>query len=428
MGPALVSLGITLVVAPAQLKIDAATPPALVTVTAARPPRLWCSTGTLSPLEPRGAGRFEARFLPPATGRPAVALLAALDDEAGEAATATVALAARTEIPVDTEPGAQVVALLHGRRSTARANGAGHARVVAWVWPGERSATVTALDAAGNATTREVALELPRASGLFLRAPPAAAAGAPVRVWAFAAGGAAPSLAVSGGALGDVVARAGVATAIVRACSDVTVTATAADEHVEQRIRVGGAGDAGAAVEEPLSPWELGAGASGHYSGDFSGLGAAAELRRRLGRVAVGLDLEGRWATGVVGNEAATLGGIAARVPVEVRFAVAPRVVLFVGAAVGGHWARLQRTPAAGPALLRDDGGPTLAALTGVLLQVGPGRVELALGYCWAPLVGSALRNVDGIALTVGYRAARWRPRHGGRRRRAHRRRRAPGR
>ena len=101
-------------------------------------------------------------YTPPVAGKPTYAVIAAWDEESGEAGAATLVLIGHTEIPVETDPGAQVVALIHGRRSTARANGAGHARILAWVWPGERTATVTALDAAGNATTgNEVALELP---------------------------------------------------------------------------------------------------------------------------------------------------------------------------------------------------------------------------------------------------------------------------
>jgi hypothetical protein len=469
VGLALVPLAITLAVAPAQLKIDAATPPATVTVTApgVRALRLWCSTGSLSKPTALGDDRFGASYAPPATGKPTWALLVAWDEEGGEAATATLALGARTEIPVDTEAGAQVVALVHGRRSTARANAAGHARVFAWVWPGEHTATVTALDAAGNATTNEVALELPRPDGVFLLAPATVAADAPVRVYAFATGAATPQLSAAGATLSSGTARPAFAGALMRAHADVTLVATAGDERVEQRIRVAAATPppersialtpalprwaqlpppssgvapppsnapvpssemVRAAVEPSLSRWELGASASGRYSGAFLGFGGTIEARRRLGRFAVGVDLDGRWASGTLASDQATLGGLAARAAFEARFAVAARASLFVGAAVGGHWARLRRTPPARAVFGADDGGPTLAGGVGVLARLGPGLLQIAVGYAWSPLVGNALANVDGVALTVGYRAARWPRRRAGGRRPARRRRRAPGR
>ena len=212
-------LVVTIVVAPAQVKMEAGAPPATVSVTApgAGELRLWCSAGTLGRAGAIGAGGRRAlrRELArrPAAGKPTFAVLAAWDEISGEAATATVTLIGRTEIPVETEAGALVTATVHGRRSTARANDAGHARVPAWVWPGDRAATVTATDAAGNATTSEVALELPPPDGVFLLAPAEVAAGQPVRVWAFATSAATPELAAAGGALASVERHPGVTAA-----------------------------------------------------------------------------------------------------------------------------------------------------------------------------------------------------------------------
>lgn len=238
---ALLPIAVTLVVAPAQLKLEAGAAPATVTVTASAVTRLrlWCSTGELSRPQPLGDGRFAARWTPPPAGKPTFALLAAWDDESGEAATATVTLIGRTEIPVETEPGAQVVAVVHGRRSSARANGVGRARVPAWVWPGDRTATVSAVDAAGNAATSEVPLELPPPDGVFVLAPDELAPGQPVRVYAFATGTATPQLAAGGEAsLAAVESKPGVVTALLHARGETTLTATAGSERVQQHIGV----------------------------------------------------------------------------------------------------------------------------------------------------------------------------------------------
>ena len=133
-------LVITLVVAPAQLKIESGAAPATVTVTA---PGVVAPTAVvLGRRSCRACRRSTTAASSPAS--PAGDRQADLrrrwrrgTKQSGEAATATVALVARTEIPVETEAGALVVAVVHGRRSTAHANAAGHARVPAWVWPGD---------------------------------------------------------------------------------------------------------------------------------------------------------------------------------------------------------------------------------------------------------------------------------------------------
>ena len=476
MGLGALPLAITILVAPAQLKMEEGVAPATVTVTVTAPGsaathlRLWCSTGALSRARELGNGRFAASYAPPAAGKPTFAVLAAWDEQSGEAAAATVVLVGRTEIPVETEPGAQVVAVVHGRRSVARANAAGHARVPAWVWPGDRNATVTAIDAAGNATTQELPLELPPPDGVFLLAPAEVAAGQPVPVWAFATGTTTPELAVTGGGLlSSIALRPGVASARLQARAEVTLTALGAGDRAEQRIRMatttppparlialgpqpsqrtpppapstpsppkGGPPSGGASLraarEPPLSPWELGAALSGRYSGTFVGGGGVLAARRRLGRFAVGLDLDGRYANGALAGDDLRAGGLGLRLAAEMRFAVSPRATLFLAAGAGGHWASVRRAPPAGAAVTTNDGGPSLSGGGGLLVRAGPGVVELGVGYAWTPLVRHALANLDGVTLSVGYRAARWRRRRrrrrrGGGRRPRGRRRRARG-
>jgi len=468
-------LAVTLVVAPAQLKMESGAAPATVTVTATASARLrlWCSAGEVSRAQELGDGRFSASYTPPVGGKPTYAVLAAWDEESGEAATATVVLVARTEIPVETEPGALVVVVAHGRRSTAHANAAGHARVPAWVWPGDRAATVTASDAAGNASTNEVPLELPPPDGVFLLAPAQVAAGQPVRVWAFATSATTPQLAATGGSLSSLALRPGVTSAMLRARHDVTLTATAGADRVQQHILTAtvtpppersialGAPPplpswaqshpppappppaarssppppvvAVATREPPLPPlsqWELGAALAGAYSGVFLGGGGRIEARRRLRRFGVGFDVDGRYAHGSLDGDDVSAGGLGLRVAADARFAVARRVTLFVGAGAGGHWARVRRAPPLGPAVTGNDGGPSLSAAGGALVRVGPGFVELAVGYAWTPLLADNFANLEGATLSVGYRVARWRRRRsrrrgGGGTRRARRRRRA---
>ncbi|HEX6835430.1 MAG TPA: hypothetical protein VF334_02600, partial [Polyangia bacterium] len=345
----------------------------------------------------------------------------------------------------------------------------------AWVWPGDRAVTVTASDAAGNASTNEVPLDLAPPDGVFLLAPAQLAAGQPVRVWAFATSATTPQLSAAGGSLSSLALRPGVTSAMLRARRDVTLTATAGRDRVQQRIvaatvtpppersiALGAAPPLPswaqshpppapppaarpsppapvvdvAAREPPLPPlsaWELGAALTGSYSGVFLGGGGRIEARRRLGRFGVGFDLDGRYAHGALDGDDVAAGGLGLRVAADARFAVARRVTLFVGVGGGGHWARVRRAPALGAAVTRNDGGPSLSAGGGALVRVGPGFVELAVGYAWTPLAADNWANLDGATLSVGYRIARWRRRRsrrrgGGGRRCARRRRRAPDR
>ncbi|HEY2746026.1 MAG TPA: hypothetical protein VGL86_15430 [Polyangia bacterium] len=474
VGLAALPLVVSIVVAPAQLKMEAGAAPATVTVSApgATHLRLWCSTGAIGRAQPIGAaseGHFAASFTPPPSGKPTFAVLAAWDEDSGEAATATVTLIGRSEIPVETEAGALVTATVHGRRSTARANAAGHARVPAWVWPGDRAATVSASDAAGNVTTSEVPLELPPPDGVFLLAPAEVAAGQPVRVWAFASSAVVPELAASGASLSSVERGPGAtaATLVARASNDVALTATAGNDHAARQIRVATATAppegsielvfgplpelppwaqqrpdgstpspattppvAPIAIDRPLSRTELGVALVGRFSGAFLGIGPTVEARRRLGRwFAVGADLDGRWAVGKLGGSDARGGGLGLRLAGDLRLTVAARVTLFATLGAGGHFARVRHAAAT-----ITDGGPSLSAVAGLLVRAGPGYVTASIGYAWTPLAREALANLDGGVLSVGYRVARWprrrrrRRRRGGGTRSLRRRRRARGR
>ncbi|MCU1277333.1 MAG: hypothetical protein JWM53_879, partial [bacterium] len=75
---AIAPFAVTLIVAPAQLKLEPGAAPATVTVSAPAATHLllWCSAGELSRAQALGDGRFVARWTPPAAGRPTFAVLA----------------------------------------------------------------------------------------------------------------------------------------------------------------------------------------------------------------------------------------------------------------------------------------------------------------------------------------------------------------
>jgi hypothetical protein len=383
---------------------------------------LWCSMGELSAPVATGAGTFTATYRAPVTARPARALIAAWDETSGEAARTTLTLLAHVTVPVETDAGALVTLLVHGRRSWAHANGAGVARVGAWVGPDERGATVIARDAAGNVTTTEMALDLPHAAKVFVFAPDELAPGATARVFAFAVGEGAPALAVTDGTLEQAQSHAGIATAILRAppaataprsaatTSAITLTATLADATTTRVVRLPLPPAATETAGPPLSAWELGASLGGRYDGALGSLALAVELRRALaaGRFAVGLDVDARYGGGTVDGTALMLGGAALRLAGEVRFHLRSRFYAVVAVALGGTLVRERRVAPSGVVTTPGDGGPSIGATAGLLWRLGPGWLTIAAGYSWAPLMALSLANSDGGLLTVGYRVARW--------------------
>ncbi len=248
MSALLLAIRILVAATPVRIEAGAAAVHVVVNAPGVKQLRLWCSTGAISTPEATGEGRFEADYRPPATGAPGYALLAAWNDATGDATATTLPLGARTEIPIETEPGAQVVAVIHGRRTTARADAGGHARLLAWIWPGERAATVTALDAAGNGTTTELPIDVPKPPGVFLLTPAEVAPDVAARVFAFALGATVPELAAPGASM-TVAARPGLASAQLRTLVDVTVTASAGEEHVQRQVRVARPAAQGGAFE-----------------------------------------------------------------------------------------------------------------------------------------------------------------------------------
>jgi hypothetical protein len=437
-----VFLALAVAVQPTQLRATAGAT-ATVTVSAPAGARLiwWCSAGELSAPVAGGEGKQTAVYHAPETRLPMRVLIAVWDEASGEAARTSLAVAARVTVPVETDAGALVTLQLHGRRATAHANAAGVARPTTWVWPDEHVATVIARDVAGNASTTEVALDVPRAASLFVMAPDELAAGATARVFAFAVGEGAPALSVGGGTLEAMASRAGMTTAMLRgpdtaAAGDMTLTASLDGATATRHVRLL-APPAATTTERPLSNWELGASLSGRYAGALSSIALAVELRRLLAprRFAIGLDVDARYAAGTVDMAGIALGGAALRLTGEARFRLTPSTFAVVAVAIGGTLVRERRAMPPGADLTPVDGGPSLGASFVVLKRLGPGWLTVAAGFSWAPLVGLSLVNSDGGTLTLGYRAARWprrrrrghrRAGHGGGTPRAHRRRPAP--
>jgi hypothetical protein len=420
----LVACALTVAVEPAHLNLQ--TPPheARVVVTGARSPRLWASIGELSAIRALGNGRYEARYRPPASGSPSWAVIAAWDPRSGAASVSVIELWARTELPVDTEPGAHVVVTAGGHRATARADGNGQARVVLWLGPTATRARVTAEDAAGNTTVEEIALDVPKPTRLWLvpGSPPGVT---PVRVYAFAASRALPHVTASGGEV-DVDAEPGVASCVVRAAPDAREVALTAQVENERATLVlaaaaataGGAigdgGDSGslrASARFTDARWEVGGSVGPRISDAFTGAGVTVEWRRQLRetRWHLGVDVGGLYATGAAGNQSdVRFGGVVARVGVEARLSLSPRVALSLWAFAGGALGGERRIPVVGAATTAFDGAPSLGGAAALLVRVGPGLLTFSLGGAWTPLLGLDRANLDGGMLAVGYRYGRF--------------------
>jgi hypothetical protein len=377
--------------------------------------RLWASTGEVSSPRELSPGRFEASYRAPTGGPPADVVLAAWDEASGEVASTSLVLEARTELPVETEPGAQVSAAVAGRRVMVRADATGRAQLILWVPPRVRSARVTAVDAAGNATVEEVQLGMPDPVGLWIVAPDAAEPGERVRLYAFATSGARPRLSAPGARL-EVAAQPGVTMGLLEARADVTVVASLGQERATATVRV----RAPTAAAPPLSPtpsrlveprWELGASIGPRLSGSLTGGGLTVEGRWRVGRsrLHLGFDVSALYAKGNFGSSELEGGGACAAAVGELRFSVAERVALLVGAELGAMVGGVSRTPSVGRRSTSADGGPSVGAAAGLLAQAGPGLVTIVVGYAWTPLIGvSPTANLEGGWLAVGYRAGRW--------------------
>jgi hypothetical protein len=410
---------ITVAVEPTRVTLTSppATAQVVVDAPGARAVRLWASTGVLSAATETAPGRFTATYQAPASGPPSYAVVAAWDEAGGPAAAATIALEARIELPVETEPGAQVQAVAGGRRASARGDPGGRARVLLQVPPGVRVARVTATDRAGNATVEEVELDVPPPPTVWLVAPAEVNAGAPVRVYAFAVGGARPRVSAPGGQI-EVEAGPGVASAQLRATRDLTLTAAAGGSTATAAVHVRRPPPSTLLVRaRPPGPprlveprWELGASVGPRYSGALVGGAVTVEGRHRIGRSRwhLGLDLEGVGGTGSVGASDLVVGGVGLRGLCELRGSITDRIALFVAGELGAFLAHEKVSPAVGRTEEGWDGAPSVGLRVGLLAWVGPGLLTMQLGYAWTPLVGQSLAGLDGAMLALGYRAGRW--------------------
>ena len=187
------------------------------------------------------------------------------------------------------------------------------------------------------------------------------------------------------------------------------------------------------------SPWELGAALSGRYDGRFAGGGLTLQGRRRLGRLgrvgyfALGADLDGHFSRRHHRQRQRprrrrdACSSVARRASSSRRASISSSAS--APAATGRACAARRRRAARRDRQRRRPGAVGRRRARSSSSAASAAWSQLAVGYVWTPLVGAAQVNIDGGALTVGYRAARWRrPRRGGGRRRAGRRRRARGR
>jgi hypothetical protein len=169
---------------------------------------------------------------------------------------------------------------------------------------------------------------------------------------------------------------------------------------------------AASAVQQRRGPprgprWEVGGAAGGRFSGAFAGLAVLAQGRVRLRSLPLylGVDVGGRYSKGDAGVPL-ELAGLAVHGTFDARLELGRRVELVIGVLVGGavltgHTDDLQQRPVT-------DGGPTVGVEGAVAARLGPGQLSIALGFEYTPLVGHRNTNVDGGAVTVAYRYARW--------------------
>jgi hypothetical protein len=377
--------------------------------------RLWASLGTVSAAHATGPGQVEALYQPPAAGAPAFAVVAAWDEASGEAAVATVELEARTEIPVETEPGVQVSVAVGNHHGIAHADAKGHATALVWVAPGLRSARVTAQDAAGNATTAEVALDIPTPERVWLveRGDPA---GDSARLYAFTLQLSVPVVRAAGG-VAFISSQPGIATITVRGHGDAMVTAIVGDSVARRALHLGSPPplppevvvvELAPAFVDPRD--DLGASVGPRFSGSFIDAAATLEWRRRLrrSRFHLGLDVGALYATGTGAAMEVRLGGAFARAIGEARFYPSERAALTVGVGLGGALVGERRTPLDGNDYTATDGGPSVGAQVGLLARMGPGVVSITLGFYYTPLLGLDRAILDGGTLSVGYRSIRF--------------------
>jgi hypothetical protein len=422
---------LTVAVEPARLQIQPQAAPAKVVIRGlpqkTRLLHLWASVGTVTGAQTidgdEGGSRIEAFYQPPEAGAPTFAVIAAWDERSGEAGVATVELEGRTEIPVESEAGAQVSVNVGGRKATARADAHGHARVPVWVRPGVRTARVTAVDAHGNTNAADVPLDLPPPTRVWLVPGYSGvlAVGAPVPLYAFAVAPAVPRV-VAPGAVIAVDARPGISVAKVSGAGDVVVTATVGDGgggQAELALHLAAPPpqprDSGVSVEVATPTFadprmEIGASVGARFSGALVAAAVTAEWRRRLGRSRfhLGVDVGGLYATGNAGSFDLLLGGVVARATAEARFSLGERVALCAGIGLGGAVVGEHRVDAAGTSSAAVDGGPSLAIGGSLLMRIGPGLLAISAGYAWTPLVGLGLAVLDGGMLSVGYRALKF--------------------
>jgi hypothetical protein len=123
--------------------------------------RLTTSLGEVSVAKAEGKGRFTARFTPPPEHYPQVALVLAEVESNGQRFHCWLALPllAQASLEVETKPLATVKVTIGDKTFGPRtANKAGHATVPAVVPPGIPTATVSAVDRAGNTTNKPLPL------------------------------------------------------------------------------------------------------------------------------------------------------------------------------------------------------------------------------------------------------------------------------
>ncbi len=172
------------------------------------PPRLVASVGALGPLGDAPGGRLRARYTPPDTRMPQVAIVAALDDAGAVVDWIALPLDGRPRVDTRTKPNARVSVRVAGVEfGPVQADRQGRATLTVIAPPGVADSTTVAADRLGNRTEAPLGLGAPPPNRLLALCAPAR-----VTVLSVDAAGrprAAPIVAAAAaGVLGPLVERA----------------------------------------------------------------------------------------------------------------------------------------------------------------------------------------------------------------------------
>ncbi|MET0389010.1 MAG: hypothetical protein ABW321_23755, partial [Polyangiales bacterium] len=129
---------------------------------------LYTNIGSVGPAEAKGDGVWEARYFPPTTRFPQVALLALVSRDGTQLAWTRIALKGTATVELRSDPRVEVRVKVAGTEfGPVTTDGNGHAALSVVVPPGVDRAVSSAFDALGNERTHSIPLNTPPISPLL---------------------------------------------------------------------------------------------------------------------------------------------------------------------------------------------------------------------------------------------------------------------